>query len=198
MPDAQSTGAEFEIAAELIEGLSFSFAGSYVDAELDSTVTSTSGGVTSVISGIESGNRLPTVPRYQFAATLDYAQPLADGMEAFATATYQFVGSRFTQIGDQDPAFGTVNLTAINNGGAVIGGPLTATTFNFDPKLDSYDIANLRFGVRQDSWEVAIFVNNVFDENAQLGLDQERGSLARVGYLVNQPRTFGITTTIDF
>ena len=29
-----------------------------------------------------------------------------------------------------------------------------------------------------------------------LALDQERGTLARVGYLTNQPRTLGITTRI--
>jgi hypothetical protein len=40
---------------------------------------------------------------------------------------------------------------------------------------------------------MALFVNNVTDERALLALDQERGTRARVGYLTNQPRTFGIT-----
>ena len=35
-------------------------------------------------------------------------------------------------------------------------------------------------------------------ELAFLALDQERGTLARVGYLVNQPRTYGITARINF
>ena len=47
-----------------------------------------------------------------------------------------------------------------------IGGPLTQTTFTFDPVLPSYDILNLRLGVRHGIWDVALFVNNVFDERA--------------------------------
>jgi OOP family OmpA-OmpF porin len=64
--------------------------------------------------------------------------------------------------------------------------------------MPAYDIGNLRFGVRGDGWEAALFVNNVADENAKLGLDQERGRVARVGYLVNQPRTYGVSFSKDF
>ena len=77
-------------------------------------------------------------------------------------------------------------------------GDPTITTFTFDPLLPAYDIGNLRFGVRGDDWEAALFVNNVADENARLGLDQERGRVARVGFLVNQPRTYGISFSKDF
>lgn len=45
---------------------------------------------------------------------------------------------------------------------------------------------------------VAFFVDHVTDELALLALDQERGTLARVGYLANRPRAFGIGTRIDF
>ena len=41
-------------------------------------------------------------------------------------------------------------------------------------------------------------VNNATNEQALLALDRERGLLARVGYLVNQPRTFGLTTRAFF
>ena len=43
-----------------------------------------------------------------------------------------------------------------------------------------------------------MFVNNVTDERAFLALDQERGTRARVGYLTNQPRTFGVSTRFNF
>lgn len=36
-----------------------------------------------------------------------------------------------------------------------------------------------------------------FDERALLSLDQERGTRARVSYLVNQPRTIGVTSRIN-
>ena len=43
-----------------------------------------------------------------------------------------------------------------------------------------------------------MFVNNLTDERALLSLDQERGTRARIGYLTNQPRTFGIATRSTF
>ena len=41
-------------------------------------------------------------------------------------------------------------------------------------------------------------INNFTDKQAYLALDQERGTLARVGFLTNQPRTFGVTARIGF
>lgn len=52
---------------------------------------------------------------------------------------------------------------------------------------------NVRVGVIREPWEIALYVNNVTDERALLALDRERGTLAGVGYLTNQPRTFGIS-----
>ena len=114
----------------------------------------------------------------------------------FVTGTYQHVGSRFTQVGDHAAGFGTVNLLSFapNN----IGGPFTQNTFTFNPELPAYDLVNLRLGVKSEKWEAALFVNNVTDEIAFLALDKERGSRARVGYLTNQPRTYGISTRVNF
>ena len=41
-------------------------------------------------------------------------------------------------------------------------------------------------------------MNNVTDERAYLALDRERGTRARVGYLTNQPRTFGLTLGFNY
>ena len=87
-------------------------------------------------------------------------------------------------------AFGTFGIRDF-------GAP-TISSFTFEPELPSYDLGNLRFGVRGDDWEAALFLNNITDENARLGLDQERGRVARVGYLTNQPRTLGINFRKDF
>ena len=88
-----------------------------------------------------------------------------------------------------------VNLLALPN---TIGGPLTQDTFTFDPELPAYNILNVRVGVLRGVWDIAFFVNNVTDERAFLALDQERGTLARVGYLTNPPRRFGVATRFDF
>jgi len=117
----------------------------------------------------------------------------------YTTATYQYIGSRFTQVGDQAEGFGTVNLLSFaQSGGQTIGGPLTANTFTFNPKLPAYQIVNLRLGILNEAWDIAFFVNNLTNEQALLALDQERGTRARVGFLVNQPRTFGLSARIKF
>jgi iron complex outermembrane recepter protein len=192
VPKARSRGVEVEFAGAPNESFDFSVSGSFNDSKLRSSLTS--GG--NIVSGIEEGNRLPTVPKIQLAASATYQKRVMDNALGYLTGTFQHIGSRFTQIGDQAEGFGTVNLNAF--GANAIGGPLTAGTFTFDPELPAYSILNLRLGVLRGRWDVALFANNVTDERALLSLDQERGTLARVGYQTNQPRTFGIMTRFNF
>ncbi|MEM9302680.1 MAG: TonB-dependent receptor, partial [Pseudomonadota bacterium] len=193
VPEASSTGIELEFTAQATDNFEFGVAASYVDAELGSTVTTTDpDGNVSVVGGIEDGNRLPTVPEFQMSANGTYTWDMSNGWEGFAIGSYQFVGDRFTQIGDQAPGFGTIDLTI-----TPIGDP-NQDTFSLDPELDDYQIVNFRLGARTADWEVALFINNLTDENAQLSLDRERGGRARLGYRTNPPRTFGITTRFNF
>ncbi|MEO8431182.1 MAG: TonB-dependent receptor [Acidobacteriota bacterium] len=197
VPKARSIGTEVEFAAAPNDHFDFSLSGSYNDATLRSTVTSTaSNGTVSVVSGIQSGRRLPSVPKLQLAAAATYQQPVSEGFTGYVSGTYQHVGSRFTQVGDEDPGFGTININSF--GANTIGGPLTQNTFTFNPELPAYDILNMRVGVRHAHWDVALFVNNLTDETARLSLDRERGLLARVAFVTNQPRTIGLTARVDF
>jgi iron complex outermembrane receptor protein len=196
VPKARSTGVELEWAAAPTDSFDFTVSANYGKSELGSTLTSTdAAGNVRIVSGIKDGNRLPTVPEFQAAATATYQWALRQSWLGYLTGTYQYIGSRFTQIGDQATGFGIVNLNSF--GANTIGGPLTQGTFTFDPELPAYDITNLRLGFLNGKWDAAVFINNLFDEHARLALDQERGTLARVGYLVNQPRTFGVTTRIS-
>jgi iron complex outermembrane receptor protein len=195
VPKARSTGIELEWAAPLNDHFDFSISTNYGRSELQSTLTSTdASGNVAVVAGIKSGNRLPTVPEFQASAVGTYQWTLRESWLGYLTGIYQYVGSRFTQIGDQAAGFGIVNLNSF--GASTIGGPLTQSTFRFNPELPAYQIANLRLGFANGRWDVAVFMNNLFDERALLALDQERGTLARVGFLVNQPRTFGVTARV--
>lgn len=197
VPDARSNGIELEFSAQPNSNFDFAISASYTDSELQSTLTSTDAeGNVSIVSGIEDGNRLPTVPELQIAAAATYQWQVRNDWLAYLTGTYQHVGERFTQIGDQAAGFGTVDLLAFEPN--TIGGPLTQDTFTFNPELPSYDLVNLRLGFANEKWDCALFVNNVTDERAFLALDQERGTLARVGYLTNTPRSFGISTRVNF
>jgi len=197
VPKARSTGVETEFEVAPSPKFDFAISASYNNSKLQSTVTFPNAqGVSTIVAGIKSGNRLPTVPEFQAATAATYHWVASANWAGYATGVYQHVGSRFTQIGDQAAGFGTVNLNSF--GSHTIGGPLTQSTFTFDPELPAYDIVNFRFGILKNRWDTALFVNNVTDERAFLALDQERGTRARVGYLTNQPRTVGISTRVSF
>jgi iron complex outermembrane receptor protein len=136
------------------------------------------------------------VPRFQAAAAATLRRPFWAGSQGFFTATYHHVGSRYTQIDDLIPGIGTVNINSF--GANTIGGPLTQSTFTFDPLMPAYNLVNVRLGLTRANWEAAFFVNNVTDEQALLALDRERGLRARVAYLTNQPRTFGLTLGFNY
>ena len=197
VPSARSTGLELEITGQPNGAFDYAISASYADSEIGSTLTSTAAdGTTTVVSGIEKGNRLPTVPKFQAAVAATYRWE-AGNWAGYLSSAFQHVGSRFTQIGDHVPGFGTVDLLALSATNP-IGGPLTQSVFRFDPEMPAYDLLNLRLGFLGERWDIALFVNNATDERAFLALDQERGTRARVGYLTNQPRTFGITSRINF
>jgi iron complex outermembrane receptor protein len=202
VPEARSLGAELELAVQPTPWFDFAISASYTDSELRSTLTSTNeDGEVTVVSGIEEGNRLPTVPEFQMAAAANYRWEIKDTWAGYLTGVYQHVGSRYTQIGDQAAGFGTVDLLTFEKpptNGATIGGPLTQDTFTFDPELPAYDIVNLRLGLLTEAMDLSLFVNNVTDERAFLARDQERGTLARVGYLTNRPRTYGLNARFEF
>ena len=195
VPKARSAGLEIEFDAAPNRNIDFAISTIFNNSELRSTLTSTDpSGTVSVVSGIEKGRRLPTVPKFQLATAATYQWEVKSGTLAYVTGTYQHMGSRFTQVGDED--LGTLDLLSF--GANTIGRPLTASTFRYDPELPAYDLLNLRVGVRRNAWDVSLYINNVTDERALLSLDRERGTRARIGYLINLPRSFGVATRIDF
>lgn len=189
--EAHTMGVEFELSARPVTGLDLSIAGSWVEAEFDSTRLKQNG---QVLEGIREGNRLPSVPRFQLAASAFYSFPISDeGNEAYFGVTFQHVGTRFTQPGDQENNPRTFNHN-LPFGGAPAG---ASTTLNL--QLPDYQLVNLSAGAELgNGLEVSIYVNNLFDENALLAFDRERGGRARLGFHVGQPRTVGVTARKRF
>ena len=192
VPKAHTQGVEIEMTAQPTDHFDFGWSASFVNSEFDTTV----------VGATVAGYRQPVAPEFQMAANATYKWSMTAALEGFLTASFQHVGDRYTQVADQASGFGTFNSMIYNANGtpkrATSYGTAGIQSFTFDPLLPEYDIANLRFGVRGDDWEAALFVNNLSDESAKLGLDQERGRVARVGFLTNQPRTFGVTYRRSF
>ncbi len=193
---AESMGAEMELVARAGEHLDLGLSATYVQAEITETRNDANG---NPIAGIRDGNRLPTSPEWQAAASATYNWQFSSQLDGFANFTYQYVGSSWTQLADQESPFGCVGVTAGCTGpGFFSFGNPTVSGFTFEPELPDYDIGNLRLGIKGAQWEAAVFLNNLWDERAFLSIDRERGTRARVGYLTNTPRTYGLTVRLNF
>ena len=185
VPDAHSAGVEFELTAQPTNAFRFSLAGSLLEAEFDTTVMDSTG---AILGGVQDGNRLASVPEVQGAATATYSFPLRSGAsEGYVSGILHYVGDRITQPSDQVPGAG-VFMSGLPFGGAT-GNETTVV----DLELDDYTTLNLTTGIINDSWEAALYINNLTDENADLSFDRERGGRARLSFRTNQPRTIGLT-----
>ena len=189
---AHTTGLEVEFAARPMDGLDLSVAGSLLEAEFDSSVPEPLASRT----GIREGNRLPSVPKFQVAATATYSQRLNATADWYVNGSVQHVGNRYTQPGDQEPSNENFNFIFFDPNTGQFG---TVTQPFGSLRLPSYNLVNLSAGVEWDSGlEVVAYVNNLFDENPLLSLDRERGGRARLGYNIGQPRTIGLTVRQSF
>ncbi|OGS51437.1 MAG: TonB-dependent receptor [Erythrobacter sp. RIFCSPHIGHO2_12_FULL_63_10] len=187
--DAHTMGVEAEVGFTLAEGFDFALSGSVIEAEFGTTLPEP----LTTATGIRDGNRLPTVPKFQLSASGSYEWAVADVADAFVAVSYQHVGNRFTQPADQEN-----NPRTFVHGLPFNGAPANAST-TVDLLLPSYDLVNLSAGVEyENGLAVTVYLNNVFDENALLSFDRERGGRARLGYNVGQPRTFGMTVRKSF
>jgi len=205
VPTARSAGVEMELFARPNINWDFGVTASYIDAKLTSSVTSTpTPGTTVVVGGLADGNRLPTAPKTQAAAYLGYTLPVSNQRDFFANFTVQYVGSSFSQFENEQPGFGNICTGCPNAANPyaarldAFGGPLSTNSFTFNPELPSYTIGNLRLGLKTDRWQAAFYVNNLWDETARTALDYERLRTARLGYLTNQPRTYGLYGSYSF
>ena len=191
VPESHTMGGELELSVQPVDSLLVTFAGSYVQAEFDSTITNPDDGT--VVAGIKDGNRIPSVPDWQLSASATYTLPgVLRARESYVSTSWQFVGERITQSGDQVPGAGRFAH------GLPYAGMTGEEVTNVDLTLNPYHLLNLSTGLVYDSWEFMFYVRNVADENPKLSFDRERGGRARLAYRVGQPRTFGLLTRIYF
>ncbi|MEM8635266.1 MAG: TonB-dependent receptor [Pseudomonadota bacterium] len=193
VPDAFAAGLEYEVGVSPVDGLDLFVAGSLIRSEFDSTVTDGDG---NVLAGLREGNRLPSVPEFQTSASAIYNfDPGIFVDNAFVAASVQYVGTRFTQPSDQEVGQGLPTATGLTIGGFTGDENPSALV---DLELDDFFTLNLSAGLDYQNVALSIYLNNVFDENAPLGFDRERGGRARLGFNVSQPRTFGVTARVRF
>ncbi|WP_340588107.1 TonB-dependent receptor [Erythrobacter alti] len=187
--EAHSMGLEAEFGVSPAVGLDLSVSASVIEAEFDTTLP----GVFAEVTGIREGNRLPSVPKFQASVAGSYEWDISSSALAFIAGSFQHVGTRYTQPADQEN-----NPQTFVHGLPFGGQPANAAT-TLDLELPSYQLVGLSAGVEFDNgFSLTAYVNNLFDENALLAFDRERGGRARLGFSVNQPRTIGLTARKEF
>lgn len=191
VPRARSVGIETEVFIRPHPDFDISISATMQNAQIRSTLLSADA-EPSALEGIDRGNRLPTSPTFQAATQFSYHWTWADDWSGFAALSLQYVGSSYTQIGDQVSGFGTVDLTVTQ-----IGDP-SVDLLHFNPLLPAYQTGSFRIGLRRGSIELSLFINNIWNERIRTSLDRERGGLARIGHMVSRPRTAGLTLRTSF
>ena len=148
--EVSATGVEFELTALLSEGLIASFSGGYLNSEFDSFDNAIIKGTTTPVS--LSGESLPNTPELTLSGSLDYTYPVGDsGMEGFVRAEWNYR--------DESAS----NLEAVASNAGLLDLPA------FPYQIDSYNVVNLRVGLRNDNFRINAYVENLFDEQYYTG-----------------------------
>jgi iron complex outermembrane receptor protein len=138
-----------------------------ISAAYDDAVLTKPLPVTSTVEG-PSGARLPYGSRVSGNATVDEEFPLYLDWSGFVGAAVSYVGER--------------------------EGEFTATPSR--QIFPAYATTNLRFGVRDDLWDITVYGNNVADRRGAVGGGV--GSFIPYGLFYIQPRTFGVVVWRSF
>ncbi|HQW08937.1 MAG TPA: TonB-dependent receptor [Steroidobacteraceae bacterium] len=168
--EARIQGVEAEVVLRPVAALQFNLTFNYSDAEL----TEDQPRATGTGNGTEGrkGDDIPGVPRTSSSAGVQYSFPVRNAsLEGVLRGDYSYVGS---------------SKTAFR--------PLTDPTYRVQP---SYALTNLRFSLVGASWETSLFMNNVFDERAEvthLVFSQTRPDII----ITNRPREVGISFSKSF
>jgi iron complex outermembrane recepter protein len=159
---ARVWGAEAELSATLLQGLSVSGAFGYTDAKLSEDQVSDF-----VVATGRRGDRIPNVPKFTGSVSLDYKRPVTDTLTGSARIDASHVGSFYSTLSPTDiyrrqvPSYELVNLR-----------------FGIE-------------GVDSD-WGVYLFANNVFDDVAINQLSSSANSGGLTNAISAAPRTYGI------
>jgi len=117
------------------------------------------------------GESLLNVPEWTMSLYGEYEFELTDSLYGFVRADVQYIGER------------AWSYDSIADGGKA-------------KYLDSYNLSNLRLGVRADDWTLALYVNNITDERPDLGVRDFGSQFDRFTTL--RPRTAGLSFSRDF
>lgn len=129
---------------------------------ISGTVSYVDAALSEAAIGQPSGTKLPQVADWKYALAVQYMFPVGNGLNARLRADYSYM--------DDQPQ----NLSRTS------------------PMNPSYELVNLRAVLEAATWSAELFVDNLFDEYASLGIDA-----GYLGNFRNRPRTAGLRLRAD-
>ena len=185
-PDARIKGAELELNWRPIQAFNFAMSAAYTDAKTrrnlclfdDPTFTCTpTVAIPFNFISAPAGTRLPITPRFKFAATARYEFPVMGG-----------TGHAQASVSHQSSAASDIRTAIVQSGTGNIINPAALTG-----RLDSWTTADFALGIAWGRFSGELYIENAFDERAQLTRFQQCGQCFGRPYIViNTPRTIGI------
>jgi len=173
--NSQTKGVEWDLTWAMNDNNTLSFGGSYNDAELKTGFWRDQEDEDAGLpSNAPKGTPMPYVPKWQMSGIWRSNFDVAS-MPGFFQVAVAYTGSRWNDLD-------TLNVPARQ-------------------KMDSYTLVNLSAGIEKENWTLSFYVNNLFDERAEIDIeDPGYGNplvLARPpGHkwtkVTNRPRSFGI------
>ncbi len=120
------------------------------------------------VSG-KKGDRLPGSAKENYAVNVNWFQPLMGDWDIYANGSYKYVGERLNDF-----------------------------NIDLDVALPSYQLVDLRLGVRNDDkgYSIALYVKNAFDEAIPYYIDRQGPFFESVP--TNRPRSVGINVAYSF
>lgn len=164
---AAVNGVEADVNAVLATGVTLDIAGSYQRAFLTSNQP---GGVPRDPALGLTGDNIPNVPRFSGSVNLDINRPLTGSLNYVIHVDTNYRGSSHTTLG--------------------------RTRDRFDVPLGDYSLTNLRVGVEDGAWRLAVFARNLFDARPQI--DAISSSQDPLAFITVRPRTLGISASRKF
>ncbi len=189
-PNARIRGIEADINLTPLQGLSLNAAATYLDAKTrqnlcaidDPTFTCADIGDGNMIAA-PKGTRLPITPRIKANATARYTFPIG----AATNAHLQGV------VVHQSSAASDIRIAAVQTGTGAIYSPADQLG-----RLPAYTTADFAAGIEFGNFSIEGFVDNAFDERAEITRFAECGSCLRTYIVPVRPRTFGIRAGAKF
>lgn len=177
VPKSRIKGAEIELVATPVEGLSLNAGATYLDAKVDE-YTGIVGAQVNPATGLQeavraslAGSDLPLAPRWQINGGVTYDFPLTSSLKGTvgANASYQ---SSSTSV--------------------LVGGP-SASDFN----IDAYTVVNARVGISRadDAWRVSFWAKNMFNQYYWTNALATSDTVVRYA---GRPAEYGVTFGVKF